>query len=65
MKTIHLEIPTMTRQHKQDEVQCSVMKLGVLEVFTEYGKAVITCQDDLLKVELIKAVEEAGYIVRY
>lgn len=65
MKTVLLEIPTMTRLHKQLEVTRSIKALGVFSIATEKGKAAVTCADDLLKAEIIKAVEEAGYIVRY
>lgn len=65
MKTIFFEIPTMTRMHKQREVSNSVKKLGVVKIKTQSGKAEITYLDTLLKVEIIKAIEEAGYIVKY
>lgn len=65
MKTVHLEIPTMTRLHKQLEVTKSLKALGVIAIATEYGKAAVTCSDEMLKVEIIRAVENAGYIVRY
>lgn len=65
MRTIHFEIPTMTRLHKQLEVCNSVKKLNVVNITTESGRAAITFQDSLLKVDIIKAIEEAGYIVKY
>ena len=65
MKTLFFEIPTMTRTHKQREVTDSIIKLGVAEIRTQRGKAEITCLYSLLKVEIIKAIEEAGYIVKY
>ena len=65
MKTVLFEIPTMTRVHKQREVSDSIKKLGVINITTHRGKAEITCLDTLLKVEIIKAIEEAGYIVKY
>lgn len=65
MRTIHLEIPTMTRLHKQREVYNSIKKLNVINITTESGRAAVTFQDSLLKVDIIKAIEEAGYIVRY
>ena len=55
----------MTREQKQKEVTDSINKLGVTEIKTQRGKAEITCLDSLLKVEIIKAIEEAGYIVKY
>jgi copper chaperone CopZ len=65
MKTVHFEIPTMTRLHKQLEVCNSVKKLDVVDITTESGRAAVTYQDNLLKVDIIKAIEEAGYIVVY
>lgn len=65
MKTVLFEIPTMTRMHKQREVSDSIKKLGVIDIKTQRGKAEITCLDNLLKVEIIRAIEEAGYIVKY
>jgi hypothetical protein len=65
MRTVHFEIPTMTRLHKQLEVCNSVKKLNVVNITTESGKAAVTFQDSLLKVDIIKAIEEAGYIVKY
>ncbi len=65
MRTVHFEIPTMTRLHKQLEVCNSIKKLNVVNITTEYGRAAVTFQDSLLKVDIIKAIEEAGYIVKY
>lgn len=65
MRTVHFEIPTMTRLHKQLEVCDSVKKLNVVNITTESGRAAVTFQDTLLKVDIIKAIEEAGYIVKY
>lgn len=65
MKTVHFEIPTMTRLHKQLEVCNSIKKLGIINIRTESGRAAVTCEDALLKVEIIKAIEGAGYIVKY
>ncbi len=65
MRTVHFEIPTMTRLHKQLEVCNSVKRLNVVNITTESGRAVVTFQDTLLKVDIIKAIEEAGYIVKY
>lgn len=65
MKTVFFEIPTMTRMHKQREVTESIKKLGVAKIKTQRGKAEITCLDSLPKVEIIRAIEEAGYIVKY
>ncbi len=65
MRTVHFEIPTMTRLHKQLEVCNSVKKLNVVNITTESGRAAVTFQDSLLKVDIIKAIEEAGYIVKY
>jgi copper chaperone CopZ len=65
MRTVHFEIPTMTRLHKQLEVCNSIKKLNVVNITTESGKAAVTFQDSLLKVDIIKAIEEAGYIVKY
>lgn len=65
MKTVHFEIPTMTRLHKQLEVCNSVKKLDVVNITTESGRAAVTYQDNLLKVDIIRAIEEAGYIVVY
>ncbi|SKB71357.1 hypothetical protein [Daejeonella lutea] len=65
MRTVHFEIPTMTRLHKQLEVCNSVKKLNVVNITTESGRAAVTFQDTLLKVDIIKAIEEAGYIVKY
>ncbi|MEJ7692423.1 heavy-metal-associated domain-containing protein [Daejeonella sp.] len=65
MRTIQFEIPTMTRLHKQLEVFNSIKKLNVVNITTESGRAAVTFQDSLLKVDIIKAIEEAGYIVKY
>lgn len=65
MKTVYFEIPTMTRMHKQTEVRNSIKKLGIVEVTTEHGRAAVTCEDTLLKAEIIIAIENAGYIVKY
>ena len=65
MRTIHFEIPTMTRLHKQLEVCNSIKKLDVVNITTESGRAAVTFQDSLLKVDIIRAIEEAGYIVKY
>lgn len=65
MRTVHFEIPTMTRLHKQLEVCNSIRRLNVVNITTESGKAAVTFQDSLLKVDIIKAIEEAGYIVKY
>jgi len=65
MRTVHFEIPTMTRLHKQLEVCNSIKRLNVVHIITESGRAAVTFQDSLLKVDIIKAIEEAGYIVKY
>ncbi len=65
MRTIHFDIPTMTRLHKQLEVCNSIKKLNVVNITTESGRAAVTFQDTLLKVDIIRAIEEAGYIVKY
>jgi len=65
MKTVQFEIPTMTRLYKQLEVFNSIQKLNVVRITTESGRAAVTFPDSLLKVEIIKAIEEAGYIVKY
>jgi hypothetical protein len=65
MKTVLFEIPTMTRMHKQQEVSDSIKKLGIFNITTESGRAEVTCPDSLLKVEIIRAIEEAGHVVRY
>ena len=65
MKTFHFEIPTMTRLYKQVELSKSLEKLGIYNIITERGKAEITCEDDLPKIDIIIAIEEAGYVVIY
>lgn len=65
MKTVLFEIPTMTRLHKQQAVSDSIKKLGITHVITERGRAEVTCPDTLLKVEIIRAIEDAGHVVRY
>jgi hypothetical protein len=65
MKTVLLEIPTMTRIHKQQAVSDSIKKLGITNVITQRGRAEVTCPDTLLKVEIIRAIEDAGFIVKY
>ena len=55
----------MTRLNKQLEVCNSVKKLNVLNITTESGRAAVTFQDSLLKTDIIRAIEEAGYIVKY
>ena len=55
----------MTRPYKQLEVCNSIKKLNVVNITTESGRAAVTFQDSLLKVDIIKAIEEAGYIVKY
>jgi len=65
MKTLHFVIPTMTRLYKQVELSKSLTKLGIHNIITERGKAEITCEDDLTKIDIIIAIEEAGYVVVY
>ncbi len=65
MKTIHLDIPTMTRPDMEEEVKYSLQRLDSVSVSTSPGHAAIVCPDHLLRVELIIAVEEAGYVVKY
>ena len=65
MKTVLLEIPTMTRIHKQQAVTDSIKKLGINHVITQSGGAEVSCPDTLLKVEIIRAIEDAGFIVKY
>lgn len=65
MKTLHFEIPTMTRLYKQEDLSRSLKKLGINNIITESGKAAITCEDDLAKIDIIIAIEEAGYLVIY
>ncbi len=65
MKTVLLEIPTMTRIHKQQAVTDSIKKLGITHVITQSGRAEVSCPDTLLKVEIIRAIEDAGFIVKY
>jgi len=65
MKTIHFEIPTMTRLYMQEELSMTLKKLGIYNIITEKGKAKITCKADLQKIDLIIAIEEAGYVVIY
>lgn len=65
MKTVLFEIPTMTRIHSQHAVSDSIKKLGITQIITESGRAEITFSDTLLKVEIIKAIEDTGHVVRY
>ncbi len=65
MKTAQFEIPAMTQLYKQLEVCRSLKKLDIINITTESGRAAISYPDTLLKVEIIKAIEEAGYIVKY
>jgi len=65
MKTFHFEIPTMTRLYKQEAISKTLNKLGICKIKTERGKAEITCNDDLPKIDIIIAIEEAGYVVIY
>ena len=65
MRTVLFEIPTMTKLHKQLEVCNSIKKLDVVTVSTESGRAAVTFRETLLKVDIIRAIEEAGYIVVY
>jgi hypothetical protein len=65
MKTVLFEIPTMTRIHKQQAVSDSIKKLGITNIITERGIAEVTYPDTLLKVEIIRAIEEAGHVVMY
>ena len=65
MKTVLLEIPTMTRIHKQQAVTDSIKKLGINHVIAQSGGAEVSCPDTLLKVEIIRAIEDAGFIVKY
>lgn len=65
MRTVHFEIPTMTKLHRQMEVFNSIKRLDVVQVATESGRAAVTFEETLKKVEIIKAIEEAGYIVVY
>jgi len=65
MRTIYFEIPTMTRLYKQLEVCNSIKQLNIVNVTTESGRASVTFHETLLKVDIIKAIEEAGYVVKY
>jgi copper chaperone CopZ len=65
MRTLLFEIPTMTKLHRQLEVCNSIKRLNIINVSTESGRAAVTFHDTLLKVDIIKAIEEAGYIVVY
>lgn len=65
MRTLHFEIPTMTRLHRQLEVFNSIKKLNVVNITTESGRAAVTIQEPVMKVDVIRAIEEAGYIVKY
>ena len=55
----------MTRLYKQLEVCNSIKQLNIVNVTTESGCASVTFHDTLLKVDIIKAIEEAGYVVKY
>ena len=55
----------MTGPRKQQEVSFSLKRPGVFDIITESGKAAVICADDLPKVEMIIAIEEAGHVVRY
>ncbi|MEJ7778745.1 MAG: heavy metal-associated domain-containing protein [Daejeonella sp.] len=59
------KIPTMVHLNKQLEVWNFLRKLGIVNVTTESGRAVVTFQDTLQKVDIIRAIEDAGYIVKY
>jgi hypothetical protein len=65
MKTLKFEIPTMTDCKSQQRVSNAIRELDVLNVKTERGNAEITFNDTLKKVEIIKVIEETGYIVKY
>ncbi|MEJ7778740.1 MAG: heavy metal-associated domain-containing protein [Daejeonella sp.] len=65
MRTVHFEIPTMVHLNKQLEVCNFLRKLDIVNVTTESGRAVVTFQDTLQKVDIIRAIEDAGYIVKY
>ncbi len=65
MRTVHFEIPTMTRLNRQLEVCDSIKKLDIINITTVSGRAAVTFQDSLQKVDIIRAIEDAGYIVKY
>ncbi len=65
MRTVHFDIPTMTRLNKQLEVCNSIKKLDIVNVTTESGRAAVTFQDTLQKADIIRAIEDAGYVVKY
>lgn len=65
MKTVYFEIPTMIGLHKQLEVCNSVKKLNIINITTGRGRAAVTFRGSLLKADIIRAIEEAGYIVKY
>ena len=65
MKTLYFEIPTMTRLNKQQNLSRYLNKPGIYNIITESGKATITCAANFPKIDIIIAIEEAGYVVVY
>lgn len=65
MNTATLELPTMRDARKMKEVAQILRRLSVRMTDAVKGKVKIDFGGSLRKVDVIIALEEAGYIVKY
>lgn len=65
MKTTTLEIPTMRNRQEMQEVSLVLLQLSVQLSDAAKGRIKVTFGSLLKKVDIIIALEEAGFIVKY
>lgn len=65
MRKIAFEIPTMTGKDSRKTVLDALKKIGAACVRIETGKAEVTFNNPVKKVDLIIAIEETGNVVKY
>lgn len=65
MKTTSFRIPTMNGQNDIRKVTNALVKLDIASLSISKGEVDILSGESIQKVEFIKAIEEAGYIVIY
>ena len=65
MRKIAFEIPTMTGEDRRKTVLDALKKIGAACVRLEAGKAEVTFNESVRKVDLIIAIEETGNVVKY
>lgn len=65
MKTTTLKVPTMNGQNDIREVSDALVKLDIVDLSISKGKVDIFSSEFIQKVEFIRAIEEAGYVVIY